>query len=127
MKTEKKSVSVSAERPHLGPQHGAVQLVGALLVPQLELQRSQSSWGIIAGRGRKQTTSMIHERKHDYKPRVNKRKRSKLLDLIESMQENRETCQACHAIRRWESNSEESARDSQSSYKEEQTFTAVHV
>lgn len=32
-----------------------------------------------------------------------------------------------HAIRRWESNLEESARDSKSSYKEEQTFTAVHV
>lgn len=129
MKTEKKSVSVCAERPHLGPEHGAVQLAGALLVPQLELQRSQSSWGIIAGRGRKQTTSMIHEGKHDYKPRINKHKRSKLLDLIESMQENRETCQACQAIRRWESNSEESARarDSQSSYKKEQTFTGVHV
>lgn len=72
---------------------------------------------------------MIHEGKHDYKPRINEHKRSKLLDLIESMQENRETCQACQAIRRWESNSEESARarDSQSSYKEEQTFTGVHV
>lgn len=103
-------MSVSAERPHLGPDHGAVQLVGALLVLQLELQRSQSSWGIIAGRGRKQTTSMTHERKHDYKPHINKHKRSKLLDLIESMQENRETCQACHAIRRWKSNLEESAR-----------------
>lgn len=100
MKTEKKSVSVCAERPHLGPEHGAVQLAGALLVPQLELQRSQSSWGIIAGRGRKQTTSMIHEGKHDYKPRINEHKRSKLLDLIESRQENRETCQA---IRRWKS------------------------
>lgn len=32
---------------HLGPEHGAVQLAGALLVSQLELQRSQSGWGSI--------------------------------------------------------------------------------
>lgn len=78
-------------------------------------------------RRQREETDNIHDSWKKTWLQVNKRKRSKLLDLIESMQENRETCQACHAIRRWESNSEESARDSQSSYKEEQTFTAVHV
>lgn len=41
--------------PHLGSQHGAVQLAGALLVPQLELQRSQSSWGDERRRQRAET------------------------------------------------------------------------
>lgn len=34
---------MAAESPHLGSDHGAVQLTGALIIPQLKLQRSQSS------------------------------------------------------------------------------------
>lgn len=39
------------EHPYLGPEHGAVQLTGALLISQLKLQCSQGSWGKIAHRG----------------------------------------------------------------------------
>lgn len=35
--------SLAAEFPHLSSDHGAVQLTGALIIPQLKLQRSQSS------------------------------------------------------------------------------------